>query len=379
MSKAAESLLSSPTFMDDAGHQAWDYKATIAYWTTCMTIEGAILFSVGSLMMYPGMKPEDEEHEYVERAWVEYPFFFGGWCFTFGNYLSYLQVINQNKQDHSKGGIKQVKKSTYLFTWPAGQTDKGHIASLLNVVGALWYNIGTTTMFGFPPVSPMLYYNLDYVTTGIIGSLCFAVAGVLQGEYNNWRNCKASLPVAISHMNFWGSVLFLIGYGVNINKYASSFGVDSFMVLYGVDFTFLVGSLCFLVGAWLDLIMWQQERYGLGFAKKLENYSEVRADRNQLLTIAVTILNICFAWIRMSFAYSEPSSRFTESGLCWSIAEKLIAYHGILFLLSILHKVPDQHPWDYLTYAMRFIAGFGLVGQCVELHALIVFYTYGKF
>merc|ERR1719453_1536128 len=73
-------------------HEAWDYKGTIAYWVTAMTIEGALLFSLGSLMMYPRMSPTDEKHEYVAEAWVDYSFMIGGWCFLFGNYLTYLNV-----------------------------------------------------------------------------------------------------------------------------------------------------------------------------------------------------------------------------------------------------------------------------------------------
>merc|ERR1719401_1815488 len=121
--------------------------------------------------------------------------------------------------------------------------------------------------------------------------------------------------------------------------------------------------------------MWQQERYGLGFAKKLQNYSEVRADMPQLLSIAVIIINICCAWIRLAFALSTPNSHIIKDSLQWSVGEKIIAYHGLLILLSLLHKVPDRHPYDYLTYSLYFIAAFGLLGECFELHKLIMNYS----
>jgi len=361
-------LLRDQTFHSLVAHAAWDYKATLAFWCTCMTIEGAILFAVGSLMMFPGMKPTDEEHEYVARAWIEYSFMIGGWCFTFGNYLSYLNVINQNK-NHEK------EKRWHLITWPEGQMDKGHVASLLNVVGALWYNIGTMSMFGWPPTDTMSMFDVTYVGTGVAGSLCFSVASLLEGEYNEWRKCKLTLPVLSSHLNFWGANLFLFGYAIDFNKTAESMGADSALQVYGVDNTFFVGSLCFLAAAWMDLFMWQQERYGLGFANKLQNYSEARADMRQLLSIAVIIINICCAWIRLSFAVTSPESVVMEGGLQWSVAEKILAYHGILILLSVLHKVPDRHPYDYLTYCLRFLAAFGLVCECVELRMLILRYS----
>merc|ERR1712039_306784 len=118
-------------------------------------------------------------------------------------------------------------------------------------------------------------------------------------------------------------------------------GADSSLSVYGVDCTFLLGSAFFLVAAWMDLFMWQQERYGLGFAKRLQNCSEVKADMPQLMNIAATLINICLAWIRLSFAAATPDSL---------IAEKILAYHCLLILLSVLHKVPDSHPYDYLTY-----------------------------
>merc|ERR1719506_1308341 len=196
MSVRDGSLRERPHFHYDTEHEAWDYKSGIAYWCTCMGIEGSLLFTLGCLMMFPGMKPTDEKHEFVARAWIEYSFMIGGWCFTFATYLSYLNVINQRK--HHK--IERL----HLITWPRGQTDKGHVASLLNLVGSLWYNICTMSMFGWPPKRTLLEFNLTYVGTGVAGSMCFILAALLQGEYNDWRRCEWSLPVLTSHLNFWG-------------------------------------------------------------------------------------------------------------------------------------------------------------------------------
>merc|ERR1712190_396794 len=104
--------------------------------------------------------------------------------------------------------------------------------------------------------------------------------------------CKLSLPVMMSHLNFWGANFFLFGYAVDYNHTADNMGADSALSVYGVDCTFLLGSTFFFVAAWMDLFMWQQERYGLGFAKKLQNYSEVRADMPQLMNIGGTLINI---------------------------------------------------------------------------------------
>merc|ERR1712110_1166016 len=152
-----------------------------------------------------------------------------------------------------------------------------------------------------PPKKTIADFDLTYVGTGVAGSICFSLASILEGEYNDWRKCRMSLPVLMSHFNFWGANAFLVGYAVDTNEYADDTGERSGFKVIGVDCTFFIGSLGFLLAACMDLVMWQQERYGLGFAKKLQNYSEVKADVKHLLLIALTIINICLAWIRLAF------------------------------------------------------------------------------
>lgn len=163
----------------------------------------------------------------------------------------------------------------------------------------------------------------------------------------------------------------MFGYAADFNETADNMGANSLLEVAGVDVTFLFGSLCFLVGGCMELVMWQEEQYGLGFAKKLRNYSAVRADFWQLLIIAAANLNISFAWIRLSLSITapqnSPSASVRDAGSQWAISEKIIAYHIVLVLLSALHKVPKRHPYDYLTYCLRFMVVFGLVGESFEI------------
>jgi len=45
-------------FHDDHTHKAWDIKSTIAFWISAWTVEGAVLFTLGSAFLYPGMVPD---------------------------------------------------------------------------------------------------------------------------------------------------------------------------------------------------------------------------------------------------------------------------------------------------------------------------------
>ena len=92
------------------------------------------------------------------------------------------------------------------------------------------------SMFGWLPKTTLFSFNLTYVGTGVVGSICFSLASVLEGEYNDWRQCQQmSLPIMMSHLNFWGANLFLFGYAVDYNKTADSLGANSALEVYGVD------------------------------------------------------------------------------------------------------------------------------------------------
>merc|ERR1711966_503536 len=70
------------------GH--FDFQKTVAFWSAIFFIEGSVLFTIGSICMYPDV----ELHTWKYKGWVDYTFMIGAWCFTVGNYLNYFLVIN---------------------------------------------------------------------------------------------------------------------------------------------------------------------------------------------------------------------------------------------------------------------------------------------
>ena len=108
------------TLHEDAGRtrvmlseeRTWNFQNTIAFWAATFFIQGSVLFTIGSACMYPsvltvcgeeGTDAEDEtvncQPEFIYKAWVDYSFMIGAWCFTAGNYCVYFQVINSHDED----------------------------------------------------------------------------------------------------------------------------------------------------------------------------------------------------------------------------------------------------------------------------------------
>ena len=91
----------------------WSYRNTIAFWAAILFQQGSVLFTIGSIALYPSILhvcdegdknvrrrlagEDDCMPEFMFRAWVDYSFFIGAIAFTIGNYLVYFQVINSDK------------------------------------------------------------------------------------------------------------------------------------------------------------------------------------------------------------------------------------------------------------------------------------------
>ena len=283
-----EAAETTDTLHDDAGvtramtvrEKRWQFRSTIAFWASTFFLQGSVLFATGSIAMYPSVLQvcsEEQDHktsscqpEFLYKAWVDYSFMIGAWCFLIGNYAVYFQVINGHSSDVDVTKFKFV-------TWP-DCSDFGHVGALVNVLGALAYNINTMLMFdtanhmsvsvGCPHSygcntlwSQVWYdYNLTYVLSGGTGSALFAIGAVCEAEHNNWRDCSLETlkkaPVIMAILNFIGAVLFLLAYIVEYHHYADNHE-DILVWLVATPFT--VGSVFFFIGSWMSLFMWKQQ------------------------------------------------------------------------------------------------------------------------
>jgi hypothetical protein len=126
-----------------------------------------------------------------------------------------------------------------------------------------------------PNMSTLTAFNVIYVGTGAFGSICFIAGAAFEGHHNKWLDKPWSrlkeLPVWMAHFNFWGSVLFLVGYLADVNRAADTFCKQGScaLTIWGVATPFTVGSLFFMFASWMSLWLWKTQNYGLGFGKTI--------------------------------------------------------------------------------------------------------------
>jgi hypothetical protein len=149
--------------------QKWEAQNTVAFWAATFFLQGSLLFTIGSIALYPSVltvcsedtKTEDCSPEFMYLAWVDYSFLIGAWCFTIGNYLVYFQVINSDKSS---------SEPFSLFARPV--MDGGHLGAIFNLIGSLLFNWNTMLMFDTANHDSVWYeYNLVYVMSGGLGSV----------------------------------------------------------------------------------------------------------------------------------------------------------------------------------------------------------------
>ena len=189
---------SRATLHDDAGvrtraqlseEQHWQFRNTTAFWASLFFLQGSVLFTIGSIAMFPGVLKvcpdvdDDDPDEtncqpaFIRKAWVDYSFMIGSMAYFIGNYTIYFQVINSDNNP------------SLCFIKTPNFDDWGQIAAIINLVGSICYNTNALLpVFDHSRHNSILYdYNLIYVCLGGVGSVFFAIGSCVGGEYNNWR------------------------------------------------------------------------------------------------------------------------------------------------------------------------------------------------
>lgn len=347
---------------------AWDWKAGIAFWASVFSLQGSLLFLIGSVAMYPGLVSGKSE-----TAWVDYPFMIGAWCFLVTNYLIYFNAINK----HHAGGVllplpgEHVSKRRFV----AFPSDQGELAAVLSLIGAVLYNFNTMSMY--VDQSTWWSYTLWYVATGSIGAAFFSASAILEGEYNAWRHPSMetlrSIPVWQSLFNLMGGLTYCCSYSSAFDHYGGASPSRDIALIVA---PFVIGSVCYFVSSLLDVIMWKKQLFGLGFAKELKFVSDrsLKHTENplqpsgvacpwQMGALMVYIAILCMAWCRVG-QVAAGCRLGTDIGIVFlQVIRLLVTYNTILWLMTVLHRTPAQPPYNYLLWLMRFSAVVDMIGQ----------------
>lgn len=376
--------------------ECWDFRNTIAFWASCIFVEGSMLFTIGSIFMFPDLisTSNAELHEMRYKAWVDYSFMIGAWLFTIANYLVYFQVIN--KASRGTPRLLECCMGSNFVAVPKCET--GHIACILNLFGSFFYNIQTMSSV-YTSESDLIKFDFLYASMGAGGSFLFVLGAVLEGEHNGWReltqhrwfHSASSLPVWMSVLNFFGALLFMLAYAIDYNHVADN---SKAITTWVVALPFTVGSFFFIIGSWISMWMWKNHQFGLGFAEDMDmdpvspkiqlgqvyppDMKPVGVNRKQQSMMVVYLAAICVAYVKMGFLASSAESELTFTGLegDWHVAwylegfQKILVYHCIVFLASAIHKTPQHPPFNYLLNGMRIVA---LYGFCSDVYILSLF------
>jgi len=338
----------------------WDWKSTIAYWSSIFSILGTLLFIVctGASLLNMAKDPV------LERAWLDCPFLIGSLFYLTSSYLSYFQVINKS-HTHSEGS-----DGFRFIAFPRGDLDLGHIGSLACLIGSVAFMIPATMLFGVD-MSSKQTFNLLYALPCLVGIGGFLTAAVCKGEYNGWRTERPlrewELPVWQAFLILVGASSFFMGQAMGINHFNLSHPLLGF---YLGKIPAFFGCSCILVVSWLDLMMWKCCQFGLGYAEELRSSkSDHQAtllgtvDWKQQLMMGVYCGNICIACCNLGLHLSIPALRAHAVFHLLGILRELGIYFTIIALANVVHKTPAQFPYGMLLWMMRIVALYDFLTQ----------------
>jgi len=336
--------------------QVWNLKETISYWTAILSIVSAILYAVGTVAFVPNLLPDTEG---VMHAWSDCTWLAASWCGNFSGYLIYFQTINAQ---HGHGKHEHVISSIRFAVVP--EMTFPHMGALCQLLGSLWFTISCTSPFTSLDLSDDFNKNMWVAGPALIGCLLFATAAVCEGEYNGWRDFGAATwqaPVWQSYCFFLGALLLVVG-----------------MVFQSVLQEWLVlslwnaGSLLFIKGSWMDLVMWKTQQYGMGYSSELSSPTRAKkVDWRQQVMVGVYVCNICMLWCNMFLHIYVPTLNGNAVVSVLNLMQQFFVYVVILILASAIHKTPEEHPYDYLLWMMRFVAVWNFAYHLVYLYALV--------
>lgn len=355
----------------------WRWLNVVAFWTGACFAIGSLLFTVGAgVSTYRPQLDSVGFSEWKRRALVDYAYAIGGSYFVVGSYLSYYEVINVGKRQHR-----------YFAEPAASMSQAGYWGSLLYFVGASFFQIAVFAAVFTPGLTTRKQLVWEWIPQAMGGAL-FTVAACFEA----WHNRSAA---ATSYV-FWvctfylaGSILFLVAASFGTYLTANEDSEEALHITY-VDLPYLIGSVAFAAGAWVQLLMWKNEQFGLGFINEInDDFAEARGGMTNeeqmhsagllqstkdrwshvadLFFLAMYLLNGALSTLNFSLSYVwyVYNSFEAYSDRAWNVEALLeveellsditvyIAAHSMLLLATAVHFMPTLQPFGYLLWLLR--------------------------
>jgi len=367
----------------------WRWHNTVSFWIASSFIIGSLFFIIGASasILRPHITKMDVhflsrgptsanewEWEWKETVLVEYAYLIGGTYYTVGAYLGWFHVLNQHVPVDRVFWAARDSSVSVAAYWGA----------LSYFVGALAFQIATVVAVAVPNSSHLVTVFLEWLPQAF-GGLCFAVAAAIELHHNQhatWR--ERVFWVCVLYL--FGSVLFSVAACTGLAMSALHVQSEE-LTLWAIDSAYWVGSVSFLAGAWVQLIMWKSEQFGLGFLSEMNRAfasSTVTVwDTGQQLAFmlyftyaTLAVLNIALAvhW-NGRLATADATSgiqRLMEAGDVVSSCISFVASHSLLLLGTVVHATPSLHPFDYLLQLMRGVSALLCINEMITFIKLVL-------
>ena len=365
----------------------WKFFRTLAFWVAVMYIEGSLLFIAGAAFSMTSFAKAGVPG--LEAAVVATPYLVGSVCFTLGSVFGVLEILYLPKSSApatGKAGSLGALASgrPWRCCGPANWRKVCRMVRVESIVGYLSYLVGAlffniNTVAGFLKLDDWTERGLVWIPA-ILGSLGFCIGRVIEMRLNKACPFQCTSPTHwLAVGNTVGAFLFLTA-GV-----AGSLGLqDDDLEFWLVDFTYLVGSVAFLVGSHCGLWLWKDERFGLGLiselnvgARKYEpekfvlsmqaQYGCGRSSVSQIPFLTMYLINATASAIQVGLAalVNDGGSGRGSGGSAVSdlhkILDALLSFalsHGVMLLASVVHHVPTAAPHSWLLIYCRIVLFF---------------------
>eukprot|EP00931_Biecheleriopsis_adriatica_P086128 TRINITY_DN6084_c0_g1_i2.p1 TRINITY_DN6084_c0_g1~~TRINITY_DN6084_c0_g1_i2.p1 ORF type:complete len:547 (+),score=100.33 TRINITY_DN6084_c0_g1_i2:177-1643(+) len=262
--------------------KAWKWRRTISFWIGITFFEGSIFFTVSSFLY------NDEQLGRYKRALTLGGYMAGKVHFIVCTYLMCLETINLSSADH-KGDDSEAsseddtcpesRRSDFAILGDVEEHDEiklnpfrvrtavrnlermgagpwPYYASLIYFTGVLTFLVGMIAEM--TPGLPEEIAEPTLVWAFVLGSVQFTLGGAAECIENEVFSCKCNFSAGYvgAALNLFGGICFLAG---------SLCPVFTDQLGYWANVLFGIGSVGFLLGSSVMLIMWRDEQYGLTF------------------------------------------------------------------------------------------------------------------
>jgi len=375
------------------GSDEYRVMATVAFWIGSFFIIGSLLFIIGAAASIVDALADAHITEGGLLGWqykglVVYAYFTGGSYYTVGAYLGWFHVINAgNGFDHDGHGFEKLRWWAGPPSASDGHGNPAYWGSLSYFVGAIFFQVAVMYAVFAPAGYPLVALLVEYLSQ-VIGGAFFVIGASI--EYNHNRNSTPKDRVWWLVVTYWlGSFLFWFGATAYFTKTAvgndavrNATGLEPETIsLWLVNIPYLVGSVSFWVGSWVQLRMWKAEQHGLGFMSEMNSVLSKGARPidgwDQAVLMATTLLATGTVLnLGLVFAYNEVHvhdwEKFTHSPIVQVFSDvhdtlssfiPCVTAHAILLLKTVLHASPNISPYDYLIGVMTLVTFLFLVHE----------------